>query len=235
MPPTSLTAPWNGICARPAANTFPRCCSSAPSDKIRCLTSWPLLHRANVGLLNFHAGRHSRNVLRHAVSKRPILFLHFDQVDEHIFAPQFQPFMQAIGNGLVEALLCFRSPSRVQRDLDEDAIVCTLDSQVLRVVDQAGLLVFRDDLKLILLRHVQCFNHCAIHDLSHARPVICSFSLYKINSNQWHVSSNHFSFHSDNWEKIQSSLVDTFGKAEWTALVSELKRLGQCAGAASGR
>jgi DNA-binding MarR family transcriptional regulator len=36
-----------------------------------------------------------------------------------------------------------------------------------------------------------------------------------------------------NWEQVQSNVIDRFGKAEWGALVSELRRLGECAGAAS--
>ncbi len=39
----------------------------------------------------------------------------------------------------------------------------------------------------------------------------------------------------DNWENVQGSLINTFGKSEWTSLVSELKRLGQCAAVANGK
>jgi DNA-binding MarR family transcriptional regulator len=36
-----------------------------------------------------------------------------------------------------------------------------------------------------------------------------------------------------NWDQIQEDLIGTFGRAKWNALVTELRRLGECAATAS--
>ena len=48
-----------------------------------------------------------RDVLGLAVAEGPVFFRHFDQVDEDVFAAEFQGCMQSVGDGFVEALLHF--------------------------------------------------------------------------------------------------------------------------------
>jgi hypothetical protein len=61
-------------------------------------------------------------VLRLAVAERPVLLAHLDEVDEHVFAPQLQALVQAVGQRLVEGALRVQRPAFVERDLDDDAV-----------------------------------------------------------------------------------------------------------------
>ncbi len=76
-------------------------------------------------------------VLRLAVTEGPVLLLHLDKTDDHIFAPQSQTLMQAVGDGLVKGALHIESPPLVHGHLDDDCVLGTRDSQVSRIDDQA--------------------------------------------------------------------------------------------------
>jgi hypothetical protein len=72
-------------------------------------------------------------VLGFAIAERPVFFRHLNQIDEDIFPAQFQAFVQAVGNGFVEALLHLDGATAVQRDLQEDAIVRAMDAEIIAV------------------------------------------------------------------------------------------------------
>jgi hypothetical protein len=61
------------------------------------------------------------------VAKRPILFWNFDEIDEDILPPNLDGFVQPVGGSLIEAFLEFKTVSTTECDLDEDAVIGSVD------------------------------------------------------------------------------------------------------------
>src|SRR5690349_3696331 len=72
----------------------------------------------------------STRILRHAIAEGPVLLRHLDEADEHVLALQGEPFVQTIRHRFVERLLLLHGAARVERELDEHAILRALNSEV---------------------------------------------------------------------------------------------------------
>src|SRR4051794_9005952 len=94
----------------------------------------------------------SSRILGLADAKGTILLATLDSRDAHVLAAQAQPRVQAGGNGRVEAFLLLHRTARVQRQLDEDAILGPLDAKVVLVGDVALWGVLLNDLEAVILR-----------------------------------------------------------------------------------
>ena len=99
--------------------------------------------------------RPSTHVLRHTIPERPILRLHFHQIDEHVLAADAHRLVQAIGNAEVERfLLRLRAPF-APGDLHADEVIGAGHAEVARVEDEGTRLVFLEDLEAIVFRNTR--------------------------------------------------------------------------------
>jgi hypothetical protein len=89
--------------------------------------------------------------LGHAVSERPVLTLHFNQVDEDIADSEAGCSVDPLGDRLVEGLLLHGGPTFIEGDLDNDEIVRVLHAEVGVGEDEIGRFVLVEDLKSIIL------------------------------------------------------------------------------------
>jgi hypothetical protein len=93
----------------------------------------------------------SDGVLRNAVAERPVLFLHFHQIDENIFHAHGQLRVEVFDDGFVEQLFLLQGSAFAQGDLDDHQVVGAPDTQVLGVEDERLFVVFGEDLGIIAL------------------------------------------------------------------------------------
>jgi hypothetical protein len=75
-------------------------------------------------------------VLRDPIAERPILFLHFDQIDEDIGSADAELGFEPSRERVVEPLLGCGRAAFVERDLDDYDVVVALDAEVVRIVDE---------------------------------------------------------------------------------------------------
>src|SRR5215813_5732074 len=121
------------------------------------------LPRMTNSLNSFHMPHLPRlrasGVLGDTVAERPVLFLDLDQVDKHVLHAHVKLPVQPLGKRFVKMLLRFERAPLVQRDLDEDHAVAPGDVEIIRVVDEPGLIMLGDDLEIILGRHLDGLHH----------------------------------------------------------------------------
>jgi hypothetical protein len=124
----------------------------------------------------------SGGVLRLTIAERPILFLYFHEIDEDVFAAQVQSLVQTVGDSLVEGSLHVERPSLIQNHLNQYCVLGSLDSQIGRVDDQVGWRVLGDDLKSIVLRHIQDADHRVINDFANGASILGRLPCDQINA-----------------------------------------------------
>jgi hypothetical protein len=117
------------------------------------------------------------DVLGLAVPKGPILLWHFNQVDEDIFLPKPDSFVEMVRQRSVEALLQLGGTAAVQCDLKQDAIVRPMYAEILSIEWQAGLRVFRDYLKAVVFRDIENLHQSAVKDVADLSTVLLGLSL----------------------------------------------------------
>src|SRR6478672_9115830 len=93
-------------------------------------------------------------VLRLAVAERPVLLFDLDQVDEHVFAPQVEALVQTVRDHPVEGALLLEGTPLAERDPDQDAVLGSCNTEVVRIDRQFGGGMRGDHLKTIALRDV---------------------------------------------------------------------------------
>jgi hypothetical protein len=127
-----------------------------------------------------------RDVLGFAIAERPVFFGDFNKIDDDIFPAQLYRFVQSIGNGFVEALFHFDAASGVESDLDEDAIVGTMNAEIVSIKLQLCLGMFGDDLEAIVLGDSETLEQRLVNDLTDLGAIFGRLALQKIDSDERH-------------------------------------------------
>jgi Na+/melibiose symporter-like transporter len=83
------------------------------------------------------------SVLRQAVAKRPVLFPDLDEIDQYVFQPHTKALMQPERNSLIEGALLIDRPPLIQRQLNEDTVLGSLDAKVVGIGYEAVGCVLR--------------------------------------------------------------------------------------------
>src|SRR5580700_152732 len=100
-------------------------------------------------------GRLIRSPAHGTRAVKPVFLHHFDQIDEDVFCPQPETFMQGVSYSLVKSLFHLHGAPGIQGDLQENAIVGAMDSQVIRIKLQAGLRMLPDYLETVIFRSAE--------------------------------------------------------------------------------
>ena len=108
----------------------------------------------------------SRHVLGFTVTEGPILLWDFDEIDKDIFLADADPFMKPIDKVLIEALFLLHRTAAIERDLNEDTRVCSMDAKIVLVKGLAPNWMFGDDMEPIVLRYTKYIYQCLIDDLT---------------------------------------------------------------------
>jgi hypothetical protein len=124
--------------------------------------------------------------LRDAVAEGPVFLGYFDEVDDDVFAAQFEPFVQSVGDGFVEGFLELDGAAGVERDLDDDAVGRARDVEISRVGDEVLRGVLGDDLKAVVLGDIQGGAHGVVDDVTDGAAVVGGFSFNEIDAGEGH-------------------------------------------------
>src|SRR5262249_56011028 len=112
------------------------------------------------------AGVASSGVLRQALAERPILLFHLHQVDEDVVGPQSGVSRQPLGDAGKQPELLRHAAGIADGELDDGQGIGVFVAEVARRVhDLATRCMFADDLKQILLRHVEGFDQSSLYTL----------------------------------------------------------------------
>jgi hypothetical protein len=128
-------------------------------------------------------------VLRFAVSKGPVLFTDFHQIDEYILAAKLETVVQPVCDRLVKGAFLVDGSPGIERDLDEHAIFRSLDTEVAGVKYEALGWMLCYNLEAIVLGNIQDLDHSVVDHLSDGAAVLNRFALSEIDSNQRHKES----------------------------------------------
>jgi hypothetical protein len=86
-----------------------------------------------------------------AVSERPIVPTSPDEAEENVLPPGSETLVEIVDNALVESALLFGRAAFSQRQLDEDQVLTSADAKEVWIVDEVGLVMFRDHLEAVVL------------------------------------------------------------------------------------
>lgn len=128
----------------------------------------------------------SRYVLRLVTAERAILFWNFDQIDEDIFPPDLDGFVQSVRNGLIEALFECKTASTIERDLNEDTVIGAVDAEVVAVKRHLLNWMFRDDLEPAMFGCSENIHQSVLYDLSNLLVVFAGLSDNHLDPNEQH-------------------------------------------------
>jgi hypothetical protein len=70
--------------------------------------------------------------------------------------------------------------------LYEDAIVGSMNAEIVTVKQQTGLRMLGDDLEAVILGDADDLEHCLVNDLTNLRAIFRGLPFQKIDSNQRH-------------------------------------------------
>jgi hypothetical protein len=99
--------------------------------------------------------------------------------------------MQAVRKSFIEALFQLSIATTIQCDLEKDAMVRSMDAEIISSEDQLILRVLREDLKPIVRRDVEDIQQRLVDDLADSCALFLGFSFEHIDSNQRHISSSN--------------------------------------------
>jgi hypothetical protein len=99
------------------------------------------------------------HVLGFAVDEGPVLPGGFHQVDDQVLRLEAGRFGEELGHVLEEFAFLLGLAAGAESDLDEDDFVGAPDAEILRVVDEAVVGVFVDDLEAIVGRDGEGVDH----------------------------------------------------------------------------
>jgi len=88
-------------------------------------------------------------ILSYAVAERPVFLRHFHKTNEHILQANLQAIVQTVGDSLVEALFHLHRAAAVQRYLQKNAIVRSMDAKIIPIKLQPSPGMLRDNLKAV--------------------------------------------------------------------------------------
>lgn len=94
--------------------------------------------------------------------------------------------MKALGDGLVEAFFLLDGPAFAHGDLDHHQLVRAVDAQVTGIKDEMLLIVFVEDLEIIVFRHADGAVHGGVDQLADALGVGGVLMFFDVDANQWH-------------------------------------------------
>src|SRR5258708_23842133 len=97
--------------------------------------------------------------------------------------------MQSICDGLIQLLLLLHCSSTIQRDLDEDTRLGTMNAEIVGIEVPACPWMLCNDLKAIILRHADHSDELAVNDLPDAGLVLRELAFNEVDSDQGHTSS----------------------------------------------
>src|SRR6187402_51473 len=90
------------------------------------------------------------SVLRLAVAEGPVFLLHFDEVDDDVFATLAQALVETVSYSFIKGTFHIDGTPFVHRDLNDQRVRGALDPQVGRVYDQSTGGVLCDDLETVV-------------------------------------------------------------------------------------
>jgi hypothetical protein len=90
--------------------------------------------------------------------------------------------MQAVGHGFVEALLHVNGAAAVQSNLQKNAVVRSMDSEVIPVELQAIFGMLGDDLEAVVFGDIQHIHHRLVDDLTNLCAVFRRPALQQVDS-----------------------------------------------------
>jgi hypothetical protein len=130
------------------------------------------------------------HVVSFAVPEGPILPTDFDQIDEEILRAQAGGLCQYFGHAFVEEALLLRLAAGAQRDLNKDDAIGPRNAEVLRVVHKAfgGMLGY--NLKMVIGRDGERFNHRAMNAIADGPAKFHRGALKKRDANEWHRNNS---------------------------------------------
>jgi hypothetical protein len=94
-----------------------------------------------------------------AISKRPVFPGGFDEVYRQILRRQARRFCQNFSHALEEFSFLLRLAAKAHGDLNEDDAVGTMNTEVLRIVNERFWRIFSDDLEAVIRRNGDSFDH----------------------------------------------------------------------------
>src|ERR1700731_2759749 len=86
-----------------------------------------------------------------AVPERPIVPTGRDEAEENILPPRSETLVEVVDDAFVEFALLFGRAAFSQRQLDEDQVLTSADAKEVWIIDEVGLVMFRDYLEAVVL------------------------------------------------------------------------------------
>ncbi|CAH1652599.1 hypothetical protein CHELA40_10675 [Chelatococcus asaccharovorans] len=102
------------------------------------------------------------SVLRNAIAERPILFGHFNKIDEHVLWSNARVLTQQLHNPPEQQLLLLYGPGIVRGDLDVNQVIAPIDCEIRRAVAEIHGVMLSNCHELIVFRHIERFMHRAV-------------------------------------------------------------------------
>jgi hypothetical protein len=126
------------------------------------------------------------HILSFSVSEGPVFLSNFYQVDKYILAPHAKTLFETIRYRLVKSFFLFHGSPLVERDLNEYAILGSLDTEIHGIENEAFGRMLCDYLETVVIRDVQGFGHCFVDYLTDRFSIIGWLALGEINSDERH-------------------------------------------------
>jgi hypothetical protein len=126
-------------------------------------------------------------ILRVAISKRPVLFWNFDEIYKDVFHSDIESAMKVSRDFCVELLFLLDRAAGVERDLDEDAVLCAFHAKIIFVGYQAPPRMFGDHLEPIILWNFQDLHHRLVDNVPDLSAIFLWLSLDEIDSHERHL------------------------------------------------
>ena len=120
------------------------------------------------------------------MAEGPVFFFHFHQINENVLQTHRELCMKALGNGFVEEFFLLDGPAFAHGDLDHHQLVRAVDAQVTGIKDEMLLIVFGEDLEIIVLRHADGAVNGGIDQLPDEFGVGGVPVFLDVDANQWH-------------------------------------------------
>ncbi|RXH56161.1 hypothetical protein GRAN_3018 [Granulicella sibirica] len=99
-------------------------------------------------------------------AQRPVLFWNFDEIDEDIFPLNLDGSVQSVGNSFIEPFFKLKTDSNTECDLNEDAVIGSVNPEIVAVKRHLIDRMHVDSLEPIVLRNLEDIQQRAAYNLS---------------------------------------------------------------------
>src|ERR1700733_6500441 len=120
-----------------------------------------------------------------AIAHGPVGWLDCHEVEENVLPPYLQLLLQLVDDRFIERGFLLRARDIEEDQLDEDAVLGPVQTEVVAVEKEVLRLVFSDGLKSIL-GHSQTFDHFVVHDVCDGAAVFHRLALDEVDPSEWH-------------------------------------------------